>query len=315
MDSISDRLTNRVTFDRPFPALTPAQRYHLDVFGYVVVPNTLTQDEVSRIKDALWKVRDNLQRIDDRTQSGPRYRGSFLVIDELHHQWIENIIETDPAITAYATHPFLVGMAEEIIGGEARVVEMNAHVNRNGSDSGTHEFHRGTDIPFATHTHQGLFHCNFVKTLTNLTDLGPDDGGTVVIAGSHKVDVAIPEIVQLSREDPSLIHQVMAPAGSTLLFCESLIHASGQIHSDTERLIIITGYGSTLFPYWSRGQMTDAFRKKIPEQLKILLEGRDSHRRGIRYRNLSMAADKRQFELGEWDDRPLPRKKGSDGLR
>ena len=28
-------------FKRPFPALTPAQRYHLDVYGYIVVENTL----------------------------------------------------------------------------------------------------------------------------------------------------------------------------------------------------------------------------------------------------------------------------------
>ena len=32
-------------FERPFPALTPSQRYHLDVYGYVVIENTLTQDE------------------------------------------------------------------------------------------------------------------------------------------------------------------------------------------------------------------------------------------------------------------------------
>lgn len=306
MDSISDRLTNRITFDRPFPALTPAQRYHLDVLGYVVVPNTLTTEEVSRIKDALYGVKGDVQRLDDPSETGPRYRGAFLAIDEPNHYWIENVIETDPAITAYATHPLMVGMAEEVIGGEARIVEMNAHINRHGPDSGVHDFHRGTDVPFATHTYQSLFHCNFVKTLTNLTDLGPDDGGTVVIAGSHKIDLAIPELVQLTQEAPSLIHQVEAPAGSTLLFGESLIHASGHIHSDKERVIIITGYGTTLFPYWSRGRLSESFRLRIPEQLKILLDGRDSHRRGIRYRTLSMPADKRPFELGEWDQRPRP---------
>ena len=36
---------NTSEFTRPFPALTPAQRYHLDVYGYVVVENTLTGDE------------------------------------------------------------------------------------------------------------------------------------------------------------------------------------------------------------------------------------------------------------------------------
>ena len=28
------------------------------------------------------------------------------------------------------------------------------------------------------HTHEGLYHSSFVKVLTNLTDLGPEDGGT-----------------------------------------------------------------------------------------------------------------------------------------
>ena len=29
----------------------------------------------------------------------------------------------------------------------------------------------------ASHERGELIHCNFVKTLTNLTELGPDDGG------------------------------------------------------------------------------------------------------------------------------------------
>ena len=28
------------------------------------------------------------------------------------------------------------------------------------------------------HAHDGLYHSSFVKVLTNLTDLGPEDGGT-----------------------------------------------------------------------------------------------------------------------------------------
>ena len=31
--------------DIPFPALTPAQRLHLDFYGYVVVEDVLTADE------------------------------------------------------------------------------------------------------------------------------------------------------------------------------------------------------------------------------------------------------------------------------
>ena len=47
--------TNGMTngFQRPFPALTPAQRYHLDVYGYVVVEKTLTENEVGTLREAL----------------------------------------------------------------------------------------------------------------------------------------------------------------------------------------------------------------------------------------------------------------------
>ena len=313
MDTVTERMNDSLTFDRPFPHLTPAQRYHLDVYGYVIVENTLKPAEVSHIKDELYWLRDELQQLDDSSASGPRVRDAFIAIDKPYHHYMANIIEAAPVITAYATHPFMVSMAEELIGGEVRIVEMNAHINRRDADRRCDEppmygFHRGTDIPFASHTHHGLFHCNFVKTLTNLTDLGPDDGGTVVIAGSHKIDVSTKELVELAYEDHRLIHQVVAPAGSTLLFSEALIHATGQHRSDKERVIIITGYGSTLFPYWDNSrehsQLSKSFRRQIPQQLKVLFEGKASHTRGPRYRTLSMPADTRQFDLGEWNQRP-----------
>jgi hypothetical protein len=80
-------------------------------------------------------------------------------------------------------------MCEEYIGGEARIVESNCFVNsgnpgcRNaagdgdGDDDAEQRFspswHRGTDLPYANHVGRasGLTHCNFVKALTNLTEL------------------------------------------------------------------------------------------------------------------------------------------------
>lgn len=109
---------------------------------------------------------------------------------------MRDIEQADPLFAAYIAHPRLVGMAAELIGGEVRMVESNAHINTRSPgwesedpDTHTFGFHRGTDVPFGSHTRHGLYHSNFVKTLTNLTDLGPEDGRTVVVAGSHKVDL------------------------------------------------------------------------------------------------------------------------------
>jgi ectoine hydroxylase-related dioxygenase (phytanoyl-CoA dioxygenase family) len=294
-------------FDRPFPALTPAQRYHLEVFGYVVVENVLTPDEVAALRDALYALRDALLELEDPSDAGPRVNGAYLRTNRPHHRFIGHIIEAAPIITSYATHARLVSMAEELMGSEARIVEMNAHINSRDpepTETPRFGFHSGTDIPFGAHVHDGLYHCNFVKTLTNLTDLGPEDGGTTVIAGSHKVDVPREDLVELAYADPSLIHQVVAPAGSTLLFSETLIHATGHIRSDRERVIIITGYGSTMFPYWDRGELSDDFDKQIPDQLRTLFHGKAYWGRGPRYRSLTEPVDDRPFALGHWADRP-----------
>jgi hypothetical protein len=296
------------TFDRPFPALTPAQRYGFDLNGYVVIPGALTTAETARLKGAVLALHEELGRLQDRTAAGPRVRGAYHLIDLPHHAFMANIVEADPAITAYATHPRLVGMAEEIMGSEARIVEMNTHVNSRDRTAPLdppppYGFHRGADIPFFCHTEHGLFHCAFVKTLTNLTDLGPDDGGTVVIAGSHKIAAAEEQVVEAAYADPSLIHRVIAPAGSTLLFAESLIHATGQIRSDRERVIIITGYGPTLAPYWDDGTLSPGFAARIPAHLRPLFQGRATWTRGPRYRRLADPVDDRPFALGEWDDR------------
>lgn len=301
--------------DVPFPALTPAQRLHLDVFGYVVIPGTLTSDECGVLIEALQKLKRDLidgGRPSSRGEGDAKVRGAGLAARKgTHHDFMRDIEQADPAITAYITHPRMVGLAAEIVGGEVRMVESNAHINTRAPDWQEHteetfrySFHRGTDVPFGSHTRHGMYHCNFVKTLTNLTDLGPEDGGTVVIAGSHKLDIEPAKLIECAYEDRSLIHQVIAPAGSTLLFVEPLIHATGRLTSERERVIIITGYGPAQFPYWGDGELTEEFKKQIPANQQLLFHGRQNWNRRTKERDdLTAPADNRTFELGVWNER------------
>jgi ectoine hydroxylase-related dioxygenase (phytanoyl-CoA dioxygenase family) len=124
--------------------------------------------------------------------------------------------------------------------------------------------------------------------LTNLTELGPDDGGTVVIAGSHKVKAPQEQIIACAYENPSLIHQVIAPAGSTLLFGEALVHATGQIRSDRERVIIIAGYTPPMFQAWNGQEPSADFLASVPDVFKPLISGSDKWRWQPRFRSLDM---------------------------
>eukprot|EP01052_Picozoa_sp_SAG31_P013261 SAG31_NODE_794_length_12043_cov_7.416192_5_plen_129_part_00 len=104
-------------------------------------------------------------------------------------------------------------------------------------------------------------------------------------------------------EEPSLIHHVVAPAGSTLLFGETTIHATAEITSGKERVVLSTGYGASHFPYWDADggykEMPAELLARVPSQLKTLFAGRHQWVRGGRYRPLAEHADERPFELGE----------------
>ena len=117
--------SNGSGFERPFPALTPAQRYHLDVFGYVVVPGTLAAEETGRLLAAMQRLKADLVAAGE----GAVVRGCRLGVNRPHHRHFAHILEADPAIYDYLTHPRLVGMAEELVGGEVRLEESEAVIN------------------------------------------------------------------------------------------------------------------------------------------------------------------------------------------
>ena len=297
------------TFNKPFPALTPAQRYHFDVHGYVVLPNVFTPEECERMQQDLQRLKRDLMAI---PEPGERVIDhAYFQSSEPHHHYIGALGQSInyPSLLDYITHPRIVGMAEEVIGGKAHILEANAHINRKapiwevGEDGlPRFGFHRGLPVDEGNHYRNGLYHSSFVKALTNLTDLGPDDGGTVVIPGSHKVDVPEQEIVAAAYADRSLIHQFIAPAGSCLLFTEALLHATGFLTGDRERVILICGYGTTYFPWqFMESHRTDfrmepAFLERVPEHLRYLYVSKGYIQRQSWYRTLGDPVGERKSE-------------------
>jgi len=272
-------------FERPFPALTPAQRYHFDAYGYVVIENTLSTAETGRLLDTMYRLKQDF--LDSVDPSAATVRGCRLMTFEPHMTHFTHILETYPAFLEYVTHPRLVGMVEEVVGDTVRLEESEATINaRNTDEAPRFGFHAGVRPDVGTYTENGLFHSSFVKTLTNLTDLGPDDGGTVVIAGSHKMKCPQEEIIACAYEDPALIHQMTAPAGSTLLFSESLIHATGLRRSEGDRVIVIAGYTPTHFQAWNGNEPSARFVESIPEPLRPIISGSHGWRREHRFRRL-----------------------------
>ncbi|MDA1088484.1 MAG: phytanoyl-CoA dioxygenase family protein [Verrucomicrobia bacterium] len=102
-------------------------------------------------------------------------------------------------------------------------------------------------------TRNGKFQCGQINILIALTDIGPDDGATVVVPGSHKSnfphpDVDIPGRVYGETSSASVdgAQEVHLKAGDALLFVDAICHGAVPKKSDGQRRIVVYRYG----PSW-----------------------------------------------------------------
>jgi hypothetical protein len=254
--------------------LTLAQRFHFDAYGYVLLEQVLTSCEVDRMKSALYRMKADPELEAKRVYT--HRHGD-------HHTLFGHLVEYDSALLEYAVHPKLIPLVEEVVGGAVRLEESEAIINRRRPDADLDAlrkrrchptgFHTGTRHGWGTYLEQNRFHSLFCKCLCYLTDVGPDDGGTAVIPGSHRMSWPQKEMIQAAMEDDRLIHQITAPAGSVLLFTESLIHSTTEILSDRERVILVSGYTPTMLREWPGNEISPEFIATCPEAIRPILSG------------------------------------------
>ena len=259
------------------PRLTLAQRFQFDSLGYVLLKGALTANEVELCKAALYRMKH-----DPEVESKGVYRRA----KTQHHVLMGNLVAYDSALLGYATHPNLILLVEDVVGGSVRLEESEAIINSRNPDESddlprgkrVHPtgFHRGATATWGCYYEQERFHCVFVKTLAYLTDVGPDDGGTAVIPGSHRMNWPKEDMIAASVENDDLIHQVEASAGDVLLFPESLIHSTTRIKSDRERVILVSGYTPPMLREWPGNEVSPEFLETLSEGSRAIVSGSES---------------------------------------
>jgi hypothetical protein len=259
----------------PRPQLTAAQRLHFDVYGYVLLEQALTPDEVEDLRRAVRRLAAEPEHALQAHRIYHFRRGD-------HYRHFGHLVEYDEALLRFATHPRLVPLVEEVVGGQVRVEETECIVNRRDPAADPEALRRRGCVPLGLHTgaevgwgsfeERGRWHCLFVKTIAYLTDVGPEDGGTAVIPGSHRVGWGQEELIAAAMADPArLVRQVQARAGDVLLFAETLVHSTTEILSDRERMIVITGYTPTMLQVWPGNEVSEGFLQELPREQRELL--------------------------------------------
>lgn len=260
--------------------LSLAQRYQFEIDGYILLQGLLSTAETERLKSVLYRMRDDPRRVDAGVYTITKGRS--------YYTRMGNLIEYDPAIVEFATHPKLVPLAEDLVGGSVRLEENETIINSRSPDADPEAlrrtwpnatcFHRALDPAWGCYVEQGRLHCLFVKAIAFLTDIGPEDGGTCIIRGSHRLAWRRRDLLKAAEEDTSLYACIEAQAGSVLLFAESALHSTTEILSDRERVILTSGYTAPMFRMESGNFIRREFVETLPEKFKPVISGSERWR-------------------------------------
>lgn len=246
--------------DYPFPALTLEERMKFELFGYTIVEDLFTEDELQALEAAANTSKGEILAAAGtgtfepspppnkykEFKDGAVWRGLRTVtasgepyLDRLE---IEQVLGLDPVYLPVLTKARIRGIATELLGGTFRIFSSAVRFNRRSNFSvlGWHggvSRHRDRSV-----CRNGWYHTPILGMIIHLTDVGPDDGGTRFFAGSHQFDMPYKDLLQYVTDHPNseFIHQVVAKRGAALFFADGpVMHRTTPIQSDKERLIML----------------------------------------------------------------------------
>ena len=236
--------------------VTDRDIYFFDLRGFLVLKEALSSDEVRELNDGL----DAMPRLEVGEWYGYVHAHSFGDRDGLNYQ---QIYEAGAPFERLIDHPSWFDKVRHFVGGEDSFDEHHGplfidenFVNFRGPGDAI-GLHNGGHLGLSRCQFRyigGKFHCNQINVLVALTDIGPGDGGTVLIPGSHKSNFEHPDFGAYTMyvdERPSAEHiegsrEVHLRAGDALLFVDCCTHGSARRVNEGERRILVNRYG----PSW-----------------------------------------------------------------
>lgn len=211
----------------------------------------------------------NVQRLDNNGAAGVE---------------LQNIVEAGKPFETLIDHPAWIDKLRKYCGEQGTYVEglfldeCFASIRRSGGffpmHSGNHEGIVRTQYRYVNNR----FACGQVNILLALTDIGPGDGGTRILPGSHKSNFMHPAFevdfnTRMRAGDESIegAIDVELQAGDALMFVDALCHGASKRVNPGERRVAIYRYG----PGWARTRhgfnYSQALLERVtPAQRKIL---------------------------------------------
>lgn len=251
--------------------------YLFDLRGFLILRNAVDPGHVQELNAALdafppleWgQWHGHVQRFDNNGAAGIE---------------LQNIVEGGEPFERMIDHPSWLPYVRHYCGEEDSYVEglfideCFASIRRTGGFFPVHSGGWQGALRGSYHYNNGKFRCGQVNVLLALTDIGPGDGGTMVVPGSHKSNFRHPMDMYLDPEGKPVpmddlvgAVEVHLDAGDALLFCDGTSHGASSRTNPGERRVVIFRYGvswgSTRYGYRYSQALLD---RLTPERRRIL---------------------------------------------
>ena len=234
------------------------QKYLFDLYGYTVIEDVLTADEVAELNRIIDEsgVTSTADPNGELPGGGAGAEGA-------------GFLEWGQAFTQILDHPKVMPVLRMIIGDGFRIDHFwGAWAN---SGAGPNLLHGGV-VPFVQtdyyYVRDERIRSGVTNMAWNLTDSGGDLGGFMALPGSHKANFELPDELKNATEG----HGIVVPevkAGSVSIFTEALLHGTAPWRGKHQRRTLFFSMGPSHQAY-SRHQAVPPATVELTERQKLL---------------------------------------------
>jgi len=242
---------------------TALDDFLFDLNGFLILRNAVDQGLLDELNTAF----DNFPDIANGEWWGNAQR--YAPDSNVGEFRLQNPVEVGEPFEKLIDHPSWVEYVRHFASDEGSgwtglfIDECFASIRETGGYAALHS--GGYASPTRTQfvVRNGKFRCGQVNIILALTDVGPGDGATMVIPGSHKANFPYPLNGAKHMGELEGAQPVYLNAGDALLFVDSIIHGSDTRTNEGQRRVTIYRYG----PRWGQSRYNYAFSQELLDRL------------------------------------------------
>ncbi len=245
--------------------------YCFDLAGFLILENVVPLERIAEINEKV----DEWLALSD---AGKEWIGNVHArrsknTDSCNVNF-RNVIEGGSCFEALIDNPNWIEFVKRYVDNHGLHIWMNfLPIIRQGNHarlrSGGHNKRYRTSFIY----HDNNFFCGNLNIFLALNDIGPGDGGVLIVPGSHKSNLPNPLMHQNGKDEKgdTLEPDEMAPflkevhlkAGDAILFTDALIHGTSMRTNEGERRALIYRYSS----FWTRDRFGYEYSDELVARL------------------------------------------------